>query len=259
MKTFPKTKSLATSAAILSALFLLTSWSPPDLNVQIGSQTHASNYRGYVGGYTNTLSTSTLQTGFGTVLGNNNTAFLSAAVVAGGSNTIANGSTTSAHFLSGSGVFGSNNTIPQSRNNLLVAGTSHTVNATHSFVSGNSNTLNGVPVGDASYCSAAIGQSNNVASTTGWAVGYQNNSSGTRSLSLGSGSNASQTDSTAIGRYNATMTSGDVFVVGTGTSSVPNTSLKATSDGSVVLGSATSGKVVLAKAQGDISMGQYTN
>lgn len=250
MKTFPKTKSLATGAAILSALFLLTSWSPPDLNVQIGSQTHASNYRGYVGGYTNTLSTSTLQTGFGTVLGNNNTAFLSAAVVAGGSNTIANGSTTSAHFLSGSGVFGSNNTIPQSRNNLLVAGTSHTVNATHSFVSGNSNTLNGVPVGDASYCSAAIGQSNNVASTTGWAVGYQNTASGTRSLALGSGSKAEQPDSTAIGRYNAPMASNDVLVVGSGTSdSVRSTALRVTNDGGVILG----------RAQGDISMGQYTN
>jgi trimeric autotransporter adhesin len=250
MKPITRSKSLALTAATVAGFLLLPSWSPPspDLKVQVGTQTNATNFRGFVGGYDNVISHSSFDSGFGTVLGNNNTAFISAGVVAGSSNTIASGSTSWAQTLQSSGVFGNSNTIPQSRSNLLVAGSQNTVNATHSIVAGNTNTINGVPIGAAASNSAAIGQLNNVASSVGWAVGYQNTASGTRSLALGTGTRALNPDSTALGRHNVTMATNDVLAIGSGSDANNRfTALRVTDDGGVILG----------RAQGDISMGDY--
>jgi hypothetical protein len=131
MKSITRSKSLALTATMVAGILLLPSWSPPspDLKVQVGAQTNATNFRGFVGGNDNILSHSSFDSGFGAVVGNNNTAFLSSGVMAGNSNIIASGSTSSAQTLQSSGVFGNSNSIPQSRSNLLVAGSQNTVNA----------------------------------------------------------------------------------------------------------------------------------
>jgi len=56
------------------------------------------------------------------------------------------------------------------------------------------------------------------------------------------------------------MDTDDVLVVGTGTGSSTadrQTALQVKNDATVVLGNSSSGTVLLARAQGDISMGNY--
>jgi hypothetical protein len=78
-------------------------------------------------------------------------------------------------------------------------------------------------------------------------MGYNNNVSGDYGTALGFGLNVSQTRAIAVGKYNQPMTSGDVFAVGVGTITTPSTALIVREDGAVILG----------RAQGDVSMGEY--
>lgn len=184
-------------------------------------------------------------------------------------------------------VMGSN--IVTSPNGYVgVIGINNPVNANHSLVIGTSNTLRGSSVGASADSSTAIGLYNLVTSTHGWAMGAANEVTGLRGVGIGSNNQAKALESVALGSsniidstaqysyalggglrvnqggaialgsWNAPMVAGDKLVIGYGEMATPATSFRATSDGSIVLGSPTgNGKVVLAKAQGDISMGAY--
>ena len=162
-------------------------------------------------------------------------------------------------------VVGDSNVV--SARNTLVAGLSNSVPAgapttSSSFVAGYNNTIEGAGTNIGATSAAAIGVSNHIMAEFGWAIGYSNEISGRTSMALGydnqvsaqkanalgRGLKVTQNFSTAVGTYNATMASGDVLVVGTGSSDTTrNTALRVTSDGGVTLG----------RAQGDISMGAY--
>ncbi len=81
------------------------------------------------------------------------------------------------------------------------------------------------------------------------AFGNNNKISNSYAYTLGAGLRVNQSNAVALGRWNAPMESGDVLAVGTGSSSIPATALRVTSNGGVILG----------RAQGDISMGEYGN
>jgi trimeric autotransporter adhesin len=224
------------------------------------------NYEDIDLGTSNTIPNQAGQTA---VIGAGNTSNSQASLVVGNYNEVTKGETVWNKY---SLVVGSGNKLKGDRSRLLVTGNANTVNANNSFVAGTNNTMEAVAP-DVPTNSCAIGSGNQVATPHGYAMGYNNIVTSDHTTAIGYGNEVSntyglafgveldvnQSNAVAVGRYNTTMTSGDVFVVGTGNSTTRNTALKATSDSSVVLGSATSGKVVLARAQGDISMGQYTN
>ncbi len=82
----------------------------------------------------------------------------------------------------------------------------------------------------------------------GYAIGYLNVVGGDYGSANGYGLKANVAKGVAIGRYNETMASNDVVVIGSGTSDTSRqTALRVTNDGGVILG----------RAQGDISMGNY--
>jgi hypothetical protein len=156
-------------------------------------------------------------------------------------------------------VVGYNNMAAGDRSNCIISGSTNKVDANATLVSGYNNDVQSVASIETRN-SGIIGGNNIVTSPHAYAMGYTNTVSGDYGHAYGTGLKATQSCSVAVGKYNASMVSGDVFAVGTGTSDTSRTTaLRATSDGSVILGSAASGKVILAKAQGDISMGQYSN
>jgi hypothetical protein len=146
-----------------------------------------------------------------------------------------------------------------SRTGSVISGASNTVDATQSLVCGSDNSV--VSAGSSEVRnSCAVGAGNQILSPRAYVIGYYNMVSGDLSSALGSWLEVDEPSVVAVGQYNADTVPGDVFVVGGGSSdNSRRTALKATSDGSVVLGCATSGKVVLARAQGDIAMGNYSN
>jgi trimeric autotransporter adhesin len=207
--------------------------------------------------------TGTTTVGQSGVIGSYNVVTGRSLMVVGDSNKVGEGAETTADELKWSLVVGTGNTVKKGtagRGRNIVAGDSNTVDGTNCLVAGFNNTLAAPTVGTICYQSSAIGNANQVNTKLGWAIGQQNEVTGLRGVAIGMGSNANNTDSMALGRWNLPMEPNDVVVIGTGTSeTVNNTALRATADGSVILGSATSGIVVLAKAQGDISMGIYTD
>lgn len=160
----------------------------------------------------------------------------------------------------GVGHFVSTDPDDGTRSGTIVTGDENTVDATSTLVSGWSNTVNSVTTTETRN-SCVIGGNNQVLAVHGYALGYLNTISADYGHAYGHGLEvANAPKSIALGRYNALMAADDVLVVGTGDSVTErNTSLRATSEGSLILGSATSGTVVLAKSQGDISMGDYAN
>ena len=145
-------------------------------------------------------------------------------------------------------IIGRANVVTGGRESSLIAGISNSVNATSSLISGNANTVEGGTVGAPAWHSAAIGQLNHVMATSGWTMGYSNEVTGYRAIALGSGVKAGAVNSVALGRYNAPMGADDVVALGTGTDeNTRNTALRVTADGGVILG----------RAQGDISMGDF--
>jgi hypothetical protein len=145
------------------------------------------------------------------------------------------------------------------RSGSIIAGASNTVDATQSLVSGWANTLNSVSTTETRN-SCAIGSSNSISSPHACVIGYENDVAGDWSCAFGTWLNVSQNSVVAVGKYNEPTVAGDVFVVGAGSSDTSrDTAFKVTTDRSVILGSDTNGKVVLARSQGDISMGAYTN
>ena|GEM_PF-6463199 len=209
--------------------------------------TSTTIYRGVVAGNTNLVGSGS-SSGFSGVFGSANTANIVSSLVAGNQNVLGNNANSFGTCVRYSGVFGMSNVVPQNRYSLLISGGSNSVDAYESLVAGNGNTVNAGTVGWPAYQSTAIGQLNNVNATHGYAIGYWNTVSGDRGVAIGSGTKASNVDSTALGRYNAPMSTGDVLVVGTGTADTArSTALRVTSDGGVILG----------RAQGDISMGDF--
>ena len=161
-------------------------------------------------------------------------------------------------------VIGPNHTVSAetadvARSGSIIAGSYNTVDATQSLVSGWGNTLNSVTTTETRN-SCAVGSSNIITSPHACIIGYENVVSGDWSCAFGTWLNVSQSSVVAVGKYNEPTVTGDVFVVGAGGSDTTrDTAFKVTTDRSVILGSDTNGKVVLARAQGDISMGAYAN
>lgn len=259
-----KSKIRAVYILPVSALILtLVAWSPPNSeNLIVGPTT---------GSTANALSSPSGQSG---LVGLSNSIRGTSSFVVGDNNTNYNsdGTVNTANKISRSLIAGDGNVQSGDRQNCILAGTANSLNANNTLVSGYNNDIASVTSTEVRN-SCAIGGNNIITSPHAYAVGYNGTISGdygvaignsntvssTYSQALGVGLSVNQSNSTAVGRYNAAMSSGDVFVVGTGNSTTKNTALTAKSDGSLVLGSANSGSVVLAKAQGDISMGEYEN
>jgi hypothetical protein len=212
-------------------------------------------------GTSNTTASAVGQMG---VIGSSNQIKGRSVLVVGDSNELTKDAGSATDELKWSLVVGTGNKVSKGagggRGRNIIGGDLNTIDGTNCLVSGYANTLNPGGPGTVCYHSAAIGNSNHINSDRGWAIGSINEVTGLRGVAFGTGSEAKNTESMALGRYNEEMAANDVVVIGTGTSdTVRNTALRATADGSVILGSATSGTVVLAKAQGDISMGAYSN
>jgi hypothetical protein len=140
-----------------------------------------------------------------------------------------------------------NGSLGGGRHRNIVSGDLNNVDATNSLVSGYANMLESGASGIC-YHSAAIGTNNQIIGSRAWAIGAWNEISADYSATLGVDLKADVTKTVAIGRYNESMESNDVVVIGSGASdSVRQTALRVTDDGGVILG----------RAQGDISMGNY--
>lgn len=265
-------KSPWTPLAIVLA-FGIVAWSPSGGDPQIVLGTGGGNlngftgtannhsidvtkFKGFVGGFGNYVGSGFLGTNEGNsrwnlLVGHNNVGNSQSSVIAGNNNAYAKtGRNSDAAALQASGLFGTFNSISNSTGGLLVSGYGNSVSATMSTVAGANNTIEGVSSGTNCAYSAAIGLQNHVMATCGWAIGWANSVSGDQGVALGTGTIASNGASTALGRYNATMQSQDVLVIGNG-SDYNNraTALRVTADGGVILG----------RAQGDIDMGIYGN
>lgn len=223
---------------LVPAVLGLVAWSPPvgDNNVIVGSaNTTPNSYYLGVFGY-----------------GNNVTANNS--LVAGVSNNL--GSEQSRSIISGY-----NNVLSGQHYDNLVTGYSNAVKANATLVSGALNSLDGPALNQGTSYSAAIGYFNQIATWNGYAVGCNNEVKGhygvalgcsnivssSYGCALGGGLKVTEGGATAVGSWNAPMATGDVFVVGTGSPTTPATGLTVKYGGSVILG----------RAQGDISMGEY--
>lgn len=144
----------------------------------------------------------------------------------------------------------SNESGDSARNGSIVAGNANTVDASTTLVSGFNNTANSTTSTE-TRASCLIGGNNQVTTAHGYAIGYWNLISADYGCALGYGLQAdSSAKSVALGRYNTEMESNDVLVVGSGSDGNNRfDALKITDDGGVILG----------RAQGDISMGAYSN
>ncbi|GAA5121168.1 hypothetical protein JIN84_00340 [Luteolibacter yonseiensis] len=143
----------------------------------------------------------------------------------------------------------------------IVSGTENTVDATSSLVSGSNNQVLSATSTEPRNV-GVIGANNLIGTVHGYAIGYTNVVSGDYGVALGasntvasghgralgSGLSVTQDNSVALGIWNAPMVTGDLLVVGNGSSTARSTAMTVKKDGSVLLG----------KAQGDISMGIYT-
>jgi hypothetical protein len=146
----------------------------------------------------------------------------------------------------------------EDNNQSLIAGSGNSVEANNSLVTGLNNDIH--PISDTARNSCLIGGNNQVITNHGYAIGYNNTITGNYGATLGYGLNVTPTNGVAIGKWNKDMFTNDVFVVGAGSADNDrDTALRVTNDSSMVLGSTSGGKVTLAKPQGDISMGVYTN
>lgn len=133
------------------------------------------------------------------------------------------------------------------RSGSIISGSTNSVDTTCSIVSGFNNMVSSSGSLE-NRNSCAIGGNNELADDHGYAIGYLNVVAGDYGSAYGYGLRANAAKGVAIGRYNSNMASNDVFVVGTGSSdSVRSTAISVKADGSVLLG----------RAQGDISMGNY--
>lgn len=178
------------------------------------------------------------------VIGNANEGMAKSTLVVGENNDVSLAANT---LTSYSVVAGLGNVLEKDNSRNLVSGETNTVQASTSFVAGHTNSVKGPTLGTAASYSAAIGAGNNVLAQSGWTMGQYNTVTGDKSTAIGFGLNVSQAYSVAVGAYNASTSTSDVFVVGNGISTTRSTAFRVTYSGDVILG----------KAQGDISMGDY--
>lgn len=243
---------------IATSSILLISWSPtaPDVVVQIGSgndtngftdsEFNITSYRGFISGSNNVAGS---LPGSAAIIGETNSGNAYASIIVGSANKYAKTGTTSVTSARYMGLFGSQNEIANSNTHLLVSGYGNAVNATGALVSGTVNSVEGVS-GSASLHSMAVGCFNSIVAAKGWAIGDGNTVSATHGVAIGTDTLANQPNGTALGKFNSAMNTNDVLVVGTGADDVNRaTAFTVTSDGGVILG----------RAQGDISMGDYAN
>lgn len=241
-------------APVLVVLFALVAWSPPNSeNLIVGPTSGTGD---------NKLSAPGGQSG---LVGASNEIRGTNTFVVGESNINYNSDHTAntANKISRSLVVGLGNMPSGDRANCILAGSANAMNANNTLVSGANNDLASVTSTEVRN-SCAIGANNIVTSPHAYAVGYNNTVSGdygvtvghsnlasaSYSQSLGYGLKSTQLWSVAVGKYNNNMSSGDIFVVGTGTSDTARfTAIRVTNDGGVILG----------RSQGDISMGAYSN
>lgn len=230
---------------LVPAVLCLVAWSPPaGENIYVGTGNNIYSPAGLAG-----------------AIGNNNQIKAESTWVVGDSNNVAWAQPNPARY---SIVAGTNNVLTGGRNRNLVSGNSNTVNATNSFVSGENNTIDGFTVGSGANNVGVIGSGNLIASPHGWTTGYYNEIAGDYGMALGysnivskswgyalgAGLRVTEPGAVAIGVWNAPMIAGDVLAVGTGVNlNNRSTALRVTNNGGVILG----------RAQGDISMGDYGN
>jgi hypothetical protein len=212
MKTKNSFTRFAIITGLLAAVLSLVAWSPPgeDRTVIVGTSNTTTTFQGIIAGYNNDASTRDgTTTYFGLVIGSGNAANLA--------------------------------------RSSMVSGSSNTTSCVSSLVTGSANMV-GASLSSPANFSMAVGQLNQISSDYGWTMGYQNLVSASRGTAIGVGAKANIANGTALGRYNSTMATDDVLVIGTGSAEgTRNTAVRVTSDGSVILG----------RAQGDIGMGIY--
>lgn len=246
-----------------------TAWSPPagDNYVNVGTANTTTGYIGTVSGeptkpvnitafkgiISGTGNYAGSGAGYSALFGEGNYVNAYSSVVAGIANEVALTATaaSTSSMVKYSGVFGSKNAIANGASSNVVGGYSNSVNSNSSIVGGSINTIEGATAGGTpGNWSAAFGLSNHVMAYEGWCMGRSNTVSAQGGIAVGQGTVADKPAGTALGKWNVGMADGDVLVVGAGTADTArSTALRITSDGSVILG----------RAQGDISMGAYSN
>lgn len=164
-------------------------------------------------------------------------------------------------------VIGNSNKIKG--NSTLVVGTNNGSSllgityANTTLISGDSNTVFGATSSTPSWHSAAIGWGNQIMASPAWTIGQTNEVAGQYGIALGTLNNVSaqygtalgrgldvaKDNAVALGRWNTAISPEDVVVFGCGTGNARATALRITNNGGVIL----------ERAQGDISMGAYSN
>lgn len=230
------------------AILGLVSWSPSDPTVIAGANNDTDGhietgmnitiFRGLMTGTGNKVGSASSDSRYASVTGNYNNANLYSSVLAGELNQIALTADAAdlSTFVRHSGIFGNSNWVANGSVNLLVSGYSNSVTANTSIVVGGANTVSGAVEGSKASNSMAIGNLNQIAASQGWTVGTANTVTGTGGVAIGSGLTSSNSASIALGKWNASMASDDLLVVGRGTSSSNlGTALTIKNNGAVII------------------------
>jgi hypothetical protein len=207
-------------------------------------------------GYGNDYSTTTFGSATGAVIGYQNNVRSMGGLTVGNVNEVTTAGTSVSTYARFTNVFGVDNTVTGGAYGTFVHGESHTLNADHSLVSGESHTLEGATTGSKTTYSLAAGYDNHIMADQASTIGTLNVVSSNQTIALGTGLEADAVGCTFVGEYNdptgASLTTRasdePVFVVGSGTAD------NARATAFTVL---RDGGVVLSRAQGDISMGDF--
>ncbi len=253
----PAFKRILTLSLCSASILLLTSWSPPNSEgIYLSSGKHIQIRNSVID-----------------ILTSNNPSIVNeyrddeAALIIGAGNDLNLGSL-SAERARGL-VVGVDNDLMTDWRLSTVLGQRNKLRAGWSLVVGSDNTVAGRRSSDDNlidnaYDSAVFGTSNQVYASRSHAMGYDNLITKSFGIAIGFGLTTSEHWGTALGRYNEDMDADDVLVVGTGSSHTDrSTALVVKGNGEVSIGVVgalritESGQVVLANAQGDISMGAY--
>jgi hypothetical protein len=214
--------------------------------------------KGLCVGYQNDLSTSTFSSSYAGVIGYNNDVRTGGSITVGNDNLVTSSATTFANYAKFTNVLGLENVVTGASYCTLLSGRDNIVNADYSVAIGQDNTLEGATTGSKTNNSGAVGQWNHIMSDKSWTMGLYNEVSSNETMALGKGLEADAIGCTFVGEFNAatgaslTTRASDepVFVIGNGTAD------NARSTAFTVL---RDGGVVMSRAQGDISMGDFDN
>lgn len=186
--------------------------------------------------------------------------FLTRGIVAG-LNNVEGSVATSENYRSYNIVLGSDNQAAAynsivfgNGNAASIAATTYTNGTTHSLVGGTGNTTfalrNGVIIGEGNslgisgnattiFNSVIFGSQNVVTNSGSFAMGTQNQVSADDATAIGYGLLADKTKSLVVGKWNAAYDTGDLFVIGNGSSGTRSNALVVKSNGTVNVTSST--------------------